>query len=54
MNIEERLVRVDVEEILELQQIELDSKQAKDRLRLKTLHESGLNANNFDFLQEDF
>lgn len=54
MDIDKLLTRVEIEEILELQQNELDAKQGKERLRLKSLHESGLNTNNFDFLLEDF
>lgn len=49
----ESLTRVDVEEILELQQMELLAKQEKDRIRLKAVQESGLTIN-FDSLLDDF
>lgn len=35
------LIRVSVEEILELQQTEIEAKQHKERIRLKALQERG-------------
>ena len=49
----ESLIRVDVEEILELQQNELLAKQERDKLRLKAAQESGLTVN-YETLLDDF
>jgi len=49
----ESLTRVDVEEILELQQADFLAKQDKDKVRLKAVQESGLSIN-YDTLIDDF
>jgi U6 snRNA-associated Sm-like protein LSm1 len=49
----ESLTRVDVEEILELQQMELTAKQERDKIKLKAAQESGLTVN-YETLLDDF
>ena len=47
------LTRVDVEEVLELQQLELMAKQERDKIKLKAAQESGLTVN-YETLLDDF
>jgi hypothetical protein len=47
------LKKVAIEEILEAQQIEIEAKQHKERIRLKALQERGLSYH-LESTQEDF
>ncbi|XP_054167255.1 U6 snRNA-associated Sm-like protein LSm1 [Oppia nitens] len=47
------LVKVAVEEILELQQNQIEEKQNKDKIRLKALHERGLSSH-VESIADDF
>lgn len=47
------LKQVGIEEILEAQRVEQESKQATDKIRAKRLKELGLPANVVDFTHDD-
>lgn len=47
------LEQVDVEEILEAQRIEIEEKQAKEKISLKRLKELGLHSTAADFPHDD-
>ena len=48
-----QLTKVDVDEILELQQAELEAKQEKERIRSMAFKEFGLNASNYDGINDE-